>query len=384
MKILHALILGNGCEELPDVTLKTLQEARTLLGKLEYQRGNVEGRAHTESASGSQHLTSLVLEAIYLKVKSLQKLGKFTEDILSYPNIQEDNKLQEIVSHDVELLPGIWKQAGCYDEAISAYRRALLSQWNLDNDYCARIQKSFVMFLLYSGAKASPPTLAVQIEGSYVPKNNLKETILLLMVLLRKFSLGKMKWDPSVMEHLTFALSICSQTSTLAKKIEDLMPGVYHRIWCCQNDCALSLLRKSLHKHERPNDLTSLLLAARISNSDSHLAAERVNNVRDQNEHLKGVALQMLGLCLGKQSKVASSDSERSRLHSKALESLMEAIKLKPNNSDLIFELAVYHAKHRNLSASLCSARHFFNQTGDCSEDEKLTWDHNTSLSDQD
>lgn len=78
---------------------------------MEYQRGNVEGalrvfdgidlqaaiqrlqpsfsektpvkkgrtRTRTESPSSvSQHAASLVLEAIYLKSKSLQKLGKFT------------------------------------------------------------------------------------------------------------------------------------------------------------------------------------------------------------------------------------------------------------------------------------------------------------------
>ena len=55
------------------------------------------------------------------------------------PDIQVDNRLQEIVSHAVELLPELWTQAGCYQEAISAYRRALLSHWNLDNDCCARI-----------------------------------------------------------------------------------------------------------------------------------------------------------------------------------------------------------------------------------------------------
>ncbi|CAJ1930940.1 unnamed protein product [Sphenostylis stenocarpa] len=404
------------------------EEARALLGKLEYQRGNVEGalrvfdgidlqaaiqrlqssfsekttvkkgRTSTESASSaSQHAASLVLEAIYLKAKSLQKLGRFTEaandckrildavEKIFYqgiPDVQVDNRLQEIVSHAVEILPELWKQAACYDEAIAAYRRALLSQWNLDNDYCARIQKSFVIFLLYSGVEASSPSLGVQVDGSYVPKNNLEEAILLLMVLLRKFSLGKMKWDPSVMEHLSFALSTCSQTSILAKQLEALMPGVYHRIDCwnylalcyCgagENDTALSLLRKSLHKHERPNDLTSLLLAARICSEDPHLAAEgvnyaqtAVNNANGQNEHLKGVALRMLGLCLGKQAKIASSDFERSRLHSKALESLVAAIKLEPNNSDLLFELAVHYAQHRNLTAALRSARHFFHQTG--------------------
>lgn len=86
-----------------------LQEARALLGKLEYQRGNVEGalrvfegidlqaaiqrlqpslvekppskkgRTRTESQHAvSQHAASLVLEAIYLKAKSLQKLGRLT------------------------------------------------------------------------------------------------------------------------------------------------------------------------------------------------------------------------------------------------------------------------------------------------------------------
>lgn len=88
---------------------KCLQEARALLGKLEYQRGNVEGalrvfdgidlqaaiqrlqpcvtekmppkkgRARSESQHAvSQHAANLVLEAIYLKVKSLQKLGRVT------------------------------------------------------------------------------------------------------------------------------------------------------------------------------------------------------------------------------------------------------------------------------------------------------------------
>ncbi|KAJ1431152.1 Tetratricopeptide-like helical domain superfamily [Sesbania bispinosa] len=412
----------------PTVTFKTSTGSKGSLGKLEYQRGNVEaalrvfdgidlqaaiqrlqpsfsdkaqvkkGRTRAESPSSvSQHAASLVLEAIYLKAKSLQKLGKYTEaasdckSILDavekifyqgIPDIQVDNKLQEIVSHAVELLPELWKQAGGYDEAISAYRRALLSQWNLDNDCCARIQKSFVVFLLYSGVEASPPSLAVQIEGAYVPKNNLEEAILLLMILIRKFCLGKAEWDPSVMEHLTFALSVCSQTSILAKQFEDLMPGVYHRIdrWnslalCLsgagQNDSALNLLRKSLHKHERPDDLTSLLLAARICSEDPYLAAEGVghaqkaiSNAHGLKEHLKGVALRMLGLCLGKQAKVASSDFERSRLQSKALESLEEAIRLERNNSDLIFELAVQYAEHRNLTAALRSVRHFFNETG--------------------
>ncbi|KAL6134990.1 hypothetical protein ACLB2K_067218 [Fragaria x ananassa] len=309
------------------------EEARALLGKLEYQRGNLEGALRvfdgidlqaaierlqpsitekTPSKKGrsrpdsqhsvSQHAATLVLDAIYLKAKSLHKLGRLTEaaheckrvlDAVEkifhqgIPDAQVDSRLQETVSRAVELLPELWKQAGSYQETITAYRRALLGQWNLDNDCCARIQKAFAVFLLYSGLEAGPPSLGVQVEGSYVPKNNLEEAILLLMILLRNLSQGKLKWDPSLIEHLTFALSICNQTSVLAKQIEEIMPGVYPRVdrWnslaLCysgagQNKAALNLLRKSLHKHERPDELMPLLLAAKICSEDSHVAAEGV------------------------------------------------------------------------------------------------------------
>lgn len=298
------------------------------------------------------------------------------------PDVQVDNKLQEIVSHAVELLPELWKQAGCYQEAMTAYRRALLSQWNLDDDCCARIQKRFAVFLLYSVVEASPPSLAVQIDGSYVPKNNLEEATLLLMILMRKCYLGKTKWDQSVVDHLTFALSLCGQTSVLAKQLEEVMPGIFHRIdrWnalaLCysgagQSKAALNLLRKSLHKHERADDLMALLLAAKICSEDSLLAAEgaeyaqrAITNAQGMDEHLKGVGLRMLGLCLGKQAKVSSSDFMRSRLQSEALKSLDGAIAFERDNSDLIFELAVQYAEHRNMNAALHYAKLFIDATG--------------------
>ncbi|KAL5540154.1 hypothetical protein UlMin_044033 [Ulmus minor] len=404
------------------------EEARALLGKLEYQRGNVEGalrvfdgidlqaaiqrlqpslnekapskksRARPESQNAvSQHAASLVLEAIYLKAKSLQKLGRLSDSAQDcksvldavekifyqgIPDVQVDSKLQETVSQAVELLPELWKQAGNNHEAISAYRRALLSHWNLENDCCTRIQKAFAIFLLYSGVEAGPPSLGVQIDSSYVPKNNLEEAILLLMILMKKFHLGKTKWDPSVMEHLTFALSVCNQTYVLAKQLEEIMPGVYHRVdrWnslaLCysgagQHKAALNLLRKSVHEHERPDDLMALLLASKICSEDSYLAAEGVeyarraiSNAQQRNEHLKAVGLHMLGLCLGKQVKVSSSDFERSRLQSEALKSLDAAFALEHNNSDLIFDLGVQYAEHRNLNAALCYAKKFIDETG--------------------
>lgn len=298
------------------------------------------------------------------------------------PDVQVDNRLQDTVRQAVELLPELWKQAGCYHEAMSAYRRALLSQWNLDDDNCSRIQKAFAVFLMHSGVEAGPPSLAAQVDGSYVPKHNLEEAILLLMILVRKFSLGKIVWDPSVLEHLTFALSLCGQTFVLAKELEEIMPGVFHRVdrWntlaLCysavgQNKAALNLLRKSLHKHEQPDDLIALLLAAKICSEDCHLAAEGVGyaqraitNAQGRNEHLKGVAIRMLGLCSGKQATTSPSDFERSRLQSEALKLLDAAISLEKNNPDLLFELGMLYAEQRNLNTALRYAKRFIDATG--------------------
>ncbi|KAK9161459.1 hypothetical protein Syun_007800 [Stephania yunnanensis] len=403
------------------------EEARALLGRLEYQRGNLDSavrvfdgidlhaaiqrlqpsitekrssrrsRSNESVTTVSQHATGLLLEAIYLKVKSLQKLGMIAEaaqeckSILDavetifqsgIPDAQVENKLQETVSKAVELLPELWRQVGNHQETVSAYRRALLSQWGLDDDSCGRIQKAFALFLLYSGVEANPPSLASQVEDSYVPKNNIEEAILLLMILLKKFHLGKMKWDPSVMEHLIYAFSICGQASALASQIEEILPGVVHRCdrWntlalsysaAGRNKVALDLLRKSLHKHERPDDLLGLLLAARICSEDSLLAFEGVGYARravanaiGRDEHLKGVGLRMLGHCLRKQAKVASSDTERSHLQSEALKSFNEAIAFERDNPDILIELGVQYAEQRNSNAALVCAKQFIDVTG--------------------
>ncbi|CAN1199833.1 Protein NPG1 [Linum perenne] len=421
--------LDNGNIEEAESSLReglslNLEEARALLGRLEYQRGNIESalrvyegidiQAATERLqsiadknarknSDSQHGASLVLEAIYLKAKSLQKLGRsygivskesFTclsrLDIslqFAFNGISEgqiDSRLQDTVSQAVELLPELWKQAGYYPEAITAYRRALLSSWNLENDCCARIQKAFAVFLLHSGVEASPPSLPSQVEGSYVPKHNLEEAVLLLLILVRKFSLGKTTMDPSVLEHLTFALSMCSQTCVLGKELEETMPGVLHRAerWkslaLCysgggQNRAALNLLRKSLHRHERPDDLIALLLASKICTEDPHLAAEGVEYAQraivkakdtDGEQHLTSVAFHLMGLCLAKKSRVASSDFERSRLQSESLKSLEAASSLQPNNLDLIFDLGVQYAEQRNLNIALRYSKQYIDLTG--------------------
>ncbi|TYI50098.1 hypothetical protein E1A91_D12G078500v1 [Gossypium mustelinum] len=363
------------------------EEARTLLGRLQYQRGNVEAALRVLDGIDLQAaiqklqpsvmsililiLLLLVLEGVYLKVKSLQKRSKAAQDCTNIldavgrifpqgiPDAQVESKLQEMISKAVELLPELLKQAGKYQEAMAAYRRVLLNPWNLDNDCCGRIQKAFAVFLLHSGLEAGPPSLGAQADGAYVPKNNLEEAILLLLVLMRKIHHGDIQWDPSVLDHLMYALSLCSQTPVLSNQLEELKPGLF----CCsgvgQNKAVMNLLRKSLHINERPNDLTALLLAAKICSEDSQLAAggvghaqRAVDNAKRVDEHLN-VGLRMLGLCLGKQAKVSSSDFERSRLQNEALKSLDSALSFEQDNPDIIFELGAHYAEQRNLNAAL-------------------------------
>ncbi|KAG8093106.1 hypothetical protein GUJ93_ZPchr0012g20972 [Zizania palustris] len=298
------------------------------------------------------------------------------------PDVMVEQKLQETVSKSVELLPELWKQAGAYQEALVSYRRALLSQWNLDDDCCTRIQKRFAVFLLYGGVEASPPSLASQTECSYVPKNNLEEAILLLMILLKKWYLGKTSWDPSVMEHLTFALSLCGQTSVLANHLEEVLPGIYPRTerWyslalcnyvASHNEAALNLLRKLLNKNESPGDIMALLLAAKLCSSDCSLASEGVEyarraatNAESSDGHLKSAALHFLGSCLAKKSRIASSDHQRSLLQAEALKSLNEAISLDRHNPDLIFDMGIEYAEQRNMHAALKCAKEFIDATG--------------------
>ncbi|KAF0896652.1 hypothetical protein E2562_026765 [Oryza meyeriana var. granulata] len=415
-----------GSSSLPEGLSLNYEEARALLGRLEFQKGNVEaalcvfdgidlqaaiqqfqpsladktpskkGRPKSESPrSGTENPATLVLEAIYLKSLSLQKLGKSTEAAHQCKSVLDsvesmfqngppdiEQKLQETINKSVELLPEAWKQAGSYQEALASYRRALLGQWNLDDECSTRIQKRFAAFLLYSSVEGSPPSSTSQVEGSFVPKNNVEEAILLLMVVLRKWYQGKTHWDPSVMEHLTYALSLCEQPSVLAKHIEEVLPGIYPRTerWytlaLCyyaigQKEAALNFLRKSLNKHENPNDIMALLLAAKICSEERHLASEGVEYARraithaeSSDVHVKSVGLHFLGNCLGKKSKTVSSDHQRSLLQTETLKSFTESIALDRHNPDLIFDMGVEYAEQRNMNAALRCAKEFIDATG--------------------
>lgn len=404
------------------------EEARALLGRLEYQRGNIEaalqvfegidintigakmrqsiveraqrsgsrrGRSHTGTGNAmSMQAVSLLLEAILLKAKSLQELGlakeaaqqcKFVLETVEsalprgMPDAfgEDDCKLQETVSKAVELLPELWKQAGLFHEAISSYRRALINPWILDFERSARIQKEFAIFLLYGGIEAGPLSLGSQVEGAFIPRNNIEEAILLLFILLKNFALKKIPWDPTIMDHLTFALSMSGQFDTLAEKIEEVLPGIYNRsdrwytLALCysaagQDDIALNLVRKTLDLSEKPDHSPAALLAAKLCGQSSKYAHEGVHfshrvleTCECKFDHMKGVASHLLGVALGRKARSVDSDSERTKMQHEALIALEEAAVLENKDPEVMFSLALENAEQRNLNIALDCAKKY-------------------------
>ncbi|XVE70197.1 hypothetical protein DITRI_Ditri10aG0053300 [Diplodiscus trichospermus] len=306
------------------------EEARALLGRLEYQRGNFDAalqvflgidikgltprmmraivlrtrqrKPHRSKGDiippsvMSMHSVSLLLEAILLKAKSLEELGHFREaakecniilDVVeaALPNgmhegIVEDCKLQEMFHKALELLPNLWTKAGFLSEAITAYRRALVKPWNLDPLRLASVQKDLAATLLYGGVETSlPPHL--QVWGSTTPNGNIEEAILLLLLLMQKVAYGEIKWDADIMDHLTFAFSVTGQFELLATHVEQALPGIYERAerWyllaLCyaaagQNEVALNLLKKVSGQSEAKHKphIPALLFGAKLSSQD--------------------------------------------------------------------------------------------------------------------
>ncbi|XP_022771303.1 protein NPGR2-like isoform X2 [Durio zibethinus] len=340
----------------------------------------------------SIHAVSLLLEAIFLKAKSLQHLQRFREaaqtckvilDIVefSFPeglpeNFGADCKLQETLNKAVELLPELWKFSDSPSEAILSYRWALLHQWNLDAETTARIQKQFAIFLLYCGGEASPPNLRSQMDSSFVPRNNIEEAILLLMILLRKVSLKRIEWDPSILDHLSFALSISGDLRALAKHIEGLLPGVinrkerYYILALCYYEAgedmvALNLLRKLLNSREDPHSIPACLMASRICGKKPNLAAEGINfahraleSLEDECSELEGTGKFVLGVASSAHSKSAPSYFERVARQSEALQALESARKITSmKDPNILYYLSLENAEQRKLEAALYYAK---------------------------
>ncbi|KAK8285533.1 hypothetical protein V6Z12_D08G231300 [Gossypium hirsutum] len=375
------------------------EEARALLGRIEYQKGNIEAALHvfegidiaaiipkmklslTRKVERRKrqshdyapppmpvHTISLLLEAIFLKAQSLQHLQRFREaaqtckvilDVIesSLPDGLPENfgancKLQETLNKAVELLPELWKLSDAPFEAILSYRWALLHTWNLDAETTARIQKHFAVFLLYCGDEACPPNLRSQMGSSFVPRNNIEEAILLLMILLRKVALKRIEWDPSILDHLSFALSVCGDLKALAKQIEELLPGVINRK---ERYRILSLCYHG----------AALMMASRICGEKPILAEEGISfahraleSLEDECNELEGTSNFLLGVACSMHSKSVLSDFERVAIQSKALQALESARKItNMKDPSILYHLSLENAEQRKLEAALYYAK---------------------------
>ncbi|XP_010532675.1 PREDICTED: tetratricopeptide repeat protein 7B-like [Tarenaya hassleriana] len=400
------------------------EEARALLGRLEYQKGNVEAALHVYegidivsvmskikhslsrrsvptnrhlqsdvSSQMSLHAISLLLEAVFFKAKSLQHLGRFDEAVRfcrvildtvesALPEgfseaLASDLKLNRTLNRAVELFPELCKLAGASSDVILAYRRALLYRWNLDAETTGKIHKEFAVFLLYGGVDWKPPNLRCQIEDSFVPQNNVEEAILLLLVLLRKSTLRRISWDPSVMDHLSYALAILGESRVLALQVEDLHPGfvsrkeaLYTSALCYyaegQNIVALNLLRNLLDEKERHGCLLELLLASKICGENSiyisdglSYAGEAVSKTDDEMcSQMISVANCLRAVLLSAEARSAVSDMDRSLGQSQALDALETAEKvMTERNPYVIFRLCLENAEQRKLEVALHYAK---------------------------
>ncbi|KAH0662146.1 hypothetical protein KY290_030081 [Solanum tuberosum] len=406
------------------------EEARALLGRLEYQKGNIEAALHVfegidiaavvpkiklsiarrgevprrNSLSDaippmSMHAVSLLFEAILLKATSLQALGRFTEAAQSCTvildtvesalpdglpeNFSTDCKLLETLNKAVELLPELLKLACVPQEAILSYRRALLYCWNLDVETRSKIEKEYAVFLLYSGTDAAPPNLRAQAEGSFIPRNNIEEAILLLLVLLRRYILNKIVWDPSILDHLSFALSIAGEFRALARQVEELLPGIVVRrqkytilalCYYAEGDdmAALNLLRNLMNNRDNKNGIFELVLAAKICAEYPNLLEEGMGYARKVLPKIEGKCNQMasvakclLGLLLSGRSRAIVSDSERTSRLCEALESLDSAHKMtRGRNPNVLFYLSLENAEQRKLDIALYYAKQLLKLEG--------------------
>lgn len=294
-----------------------------------------------------------------------------------HDNLLTDCKLHEILNRAVELLPELWILAEAPHEAIIAYRRALLYHWNLDIITKSKIEKEFAVFLLYSGTDTSPPNLRSQMEGSFVPRNNIEEAVLLLLILLRKIAERRIEWDPSIIDHLSFGLSVSGELKALAHQIEELHPGVldqrvrYFSLALCYHSegedmVALNLLRNLFNNREnRDCCIFELLLASKICAENAiyleegvACASKAATGFDGLCDNMASVARCLTGLLLSAQSRLVASDCERISKQYEALERLETAEKVsRERDPYVMFHLSLENAEQRKLDIALHYAK---------------------------
>ncbi|CAN8291176.1 unnamed protein product [Cochlearia groenlandica] len=404
------------------------EEARALLGRLEFQRGNFDAAlqvfkgidvkvltprivkaiverttrpskppprfrgvnvATVPTTSMSMHSVSLLLEAILLKARSLEELGSCKEAAEECKMILEMvesalpsgmpegisgfGKLQEVFQKALELLPSLWTKAGNFHEIIASYRRALSRPWNLDPQRLATTQKSLALVLLYGSVEACP-------------KDNMEEAIVLLMLLVKKMVVREIQWDTELMDHLTYALSMTGQCEVLASYFEHALPGVYTRgeRWYLLSLCysaagmdkaAINLLNLASGPSESRQipHIPGLLFGAKLCSKDPKHSRDGINFAHrlldfanNQSEHLLSQAHTFLGVCYGNAARSSKLDSERVFLQKKSLFSLSKVAKRAKCDlePEAIFNLSIENAVQRNLQAALDGAVEYSSMVG--------------------
>ena len=151
----------------------------------------------------------------------------------------------------------------------------------------------------------------------------------------------KLKFDPTTLEPLSQSLIRLEKFSELTELLEGAPPGVLPRPvrWrhialsqhlAGNDDVALNVLRKALHSNEAPNDIASLLLAARICSKSPSTADEGIGyalRASSQSDTDRCQALHVLALNQGmKARKGGVTRAQASELRQTAIASLEEAV----------------------------------------------------------
>lgn len=290
-------------------------------------------------------------------------------------SIAEGNKLQEVFHRALELLPKLWKQAGFLEDSIVSYRRALVKPWNLDCQKVAMLEKDLAVILLYGGLQSTEAPFHLQ-KILHLGKSMtyLEESIMLLLILLRKVVSKEIAWDPDIIEHLGFALSTSDQYSYLGTQIEHLLPGSYNRAerWyllaLCysaagQDDVSLNLLRKVFVRSENRTSylFPSLVYAAKLCGRNQNHAHEGIKLAerallcakRRRDKHLMGTAYHLIGICYQNFSRDSMCDSQRLAFQKRSLMALRNANVFESYDHDLVLSFAIVNAMQRNLKSAI-------------------------------
>lgn len=236
----------------------------------------------------------------------------------------------------------------------------MVKPWNLTPTTHAGLQKDLAITLLYSSTNTGT--------------SDLEEAILLLLALMQKMISKEIKYDPDIINHLEFALSLTGQFKLLASQIESLLPGIYSReerwylLALCYhaiglNEDALHVIRSSTRVLERKNKahVQSLLLGAKLCYKNSvhapegmQLTIRALEFMRGEKRynHAIGIAYHFLGCCIGHCAR-SLSNPEKSKLQHSALKVLCRALELERHNPEILCSLACENLMQRKPKAAV-------------------------------